>query len=112
MSTYRVISSQSQATLKQTQEPSYAVRPTGFIQELTIDKSPGTVIWGSACQQRNRNYRETCNRPNESAFSDPRKDISSKCVNQECNHIVEDVQQELMPRLRLIVLAPVSSDLM
>lgn len=62
------------------------------------------VVWRRACQDRDRDYNEPSNGPGKCAFRNVWKQRVAEGVEQECDEIVANVDQKLMPALRHVIL--------
>ena len=80
------------------------------IDEIGEDKFATRIIGRCTCEYRDRDDDETGNRPGESPLRHIRKQRIAKSVEQESDEVVADIYQELVPSLRLVVLAHEGDD--
>ena len=76
----------------------------GGVHEEPEDEVSCVIGGRCASKQNDTDDTEPRNRPQESGFRYVWKQVCSKCIDKECHDVVEDIDQELVPWLRRIVL--------
>lgn len=94
---------QGKCSLQQSEQPSHSIGPANLIDEVAVDKLARLVIRGRGGQNRNADDDEAGDRPEEGGLGEERQDSGHKSIDDQGNESEADVNEELMPSLRLIV---------
>lgn len=93
---------QPEPSLEESQQPGQPVRPARLVYEVAEDEVTGLESWGSASQDCNTNDSKSRDRPNECCLVNDREKRREKSIDQERKEVIADVDEKLMPALRII----------
>ena len=99
-----IVTNKTEASLEKSKQPGNAIWPTSEVLEILEDELAGVVRWRCACEKCDADNSEARNGPNEGSFGNKWEHGGTKCVDQECHDIVENIYQKLMPRFRSVAL--------
>lgn len=99
---YSIETCQRQRALQQTKQPRQTIRPACRVGEVGEDILRGGIIRSCTCQDCDRDDDEASNGPDQSNLIDHRQEPISERIDRERDQRSPNINQKLMPPLRLI----------